>query len=41
MVEVLTGLDAGESVVISPLTRLVDGAKVAIGRVPARTGGPS
>jgi HlyD family secretion protein len=40
-VEVLAGLDAGESIVTSPLTRLVDGAKVAIGGVPARTGGPS
>jgi RND family efflux transporter MFP subunit len=40
-VEVLAGLDAGESIVTSPLTRLVDGAKVAIGGVPARSGGPS
>jgi hypothetical protein len=40
-VEVLAGLEAGESIVTSPLTRLVDGAKVAIGGVPARTGGPS
>ena len=40
-VEVLTGLDAGESVVITPLTRLVDGAKVAIGGAPARSRGPS
>jgi hypothetical protein len=38
---VLTGLDAGESIVTSPLTRLVDGASVAIGVVPARTGGAS
>jgi hypothetical protein len=38
-VEVLTGLDAGESIVSSPLPRLVDGARV--GTVPARTGGPS
>jgi RND family efflux transporter MFP subunit len=40
-VEVLAGLDAGESIVTSPPTRLVDGAKVAIGAVPGRTGGPS
>jgi hypothetical protein len=29
-VEVLAGLDAGESIVTSPLTRLVDGARVTI-----------
>jgi RND family efflux transporter MFP subunit len=40
-VEVLAGLDAGESVVTSPLTGLVDGARVAIGGVPTRTGDPS
>jgi RND family efflux transporter MFP subunit len=40
-VEVLAGLDAGESIVVSPPTRLVDGSKVAVGRVPGRTGGPS
>jgi hypothetical protein len=40
-VEVLAGLDAGESIVISALTRLVDGAKVAVGGAPARTGGAS
>ena len=40
-VEVLAGLDAGESIVTSSLTRLADGAKVAIGVVPARTGGAS
>jgi RND family efflux transporter MFP subunit len=40
-VEVLAGLDAGESVVTSPLTQLVDGVTVAIGAVPARTGGAS
>ena len=40
-VEVLAGLDAGESIVTSPPTRLVDGAKVAIGGGPGRTGGPS
>jgi RND family efflux transporter MFP subunit len=38
-VEVLAGLDAGESIVTSSLTRLVDGARVAIGSVPTRTGG--
>jgi RND family efflux transporter MFP subunit len=38
-VEVLAGLDAGESIVTSPPTRLVDGAKVASGAAPARTGG--
>jgi RND family efflux transporter MFP subunit len=40
-VEVLTGLDAGESVVTSPLTGLVDGARVASGAAPARTEGAS
>ena len=40
-VEVLAGLDAGESVVVSPPTRLVDGAGVAIGGVPTDSGGPS
>ena len=39
--EVLAGLDAGESIVISPLTRLVDGAKVAIAGVPTGTRGPA
>ena len=38
-VEVLAGLDAGESIVTSPLTRLVDGARVSSGAAPARTGG--
>jgi HlyD family secretion protein len=38
-VEVLAGLDAGESVVISPPTKLMDGGSVAIGEVAARTGG--
>jgi RND family efflux transporter MFP subunit len=38
-VEVLAGLEAGESVVTSPLARLTDGARVAIGGVPARVGG--
>jgi RND family efflux transporter MFP subunit len=33
-VEVLAGLDAGESVVTSPLARLFDGARVAAGVVP-------
>jgi RND family efflux transporter MFP subunit len=40
-VEVLSGLDTGESIVTSPLMRLVDGAKVTADRVPARTGAPS
>ena len=40
-VEVLAGLDAGESIVVSPLTRLVDGANVTVGNVPTRTGGTS
>ena len=40
-VEVLAGLDAGESIVISPLTRLIDGAHVTVGNVPTRTGGTS
>jgi multidrug efflux pump subunit AcrA (membrane-fusion protein) len=31
-VEILAGLDAGESVVTSPPPRLVDGASVAVGR---------
>jgi multidrug efflux pump subunit AcrA (membrane-fusion protein) len=31
-VEVLAGLDAGESVVTSSPLRLVDGARVAVGR---------
>jgi RND family efflux transporter MFP subunit len=39
-VEVLTGLDAGESIVTSPVARLTDGAAVAIDAVPARPGGP-
>jgi RND family efflux transporter MFP subunit len=38
-VEVLAGLDAGESIVTSPLERLVDGTSVAIGGVATRTGG--
>ena len=39
-VEVLAGLEAGESIVTSPLSQLVDGAKVAIG-LPAGAGGAS
>jgi RND family efflux transporter MFP subunit len=39
-VVVLAGLDAGESIVTSPLAQLVDGAKVAIGGASARTGNP-
>ena len=38
-VEVVAGLDAGESIVVSPLTRLVDGARVTVGNVPTRPGG--
>jgi RND family efflux transporter MFP subunit len=40
-VEVLAGLDAGESIVTSPPAGLVDGASVTIGAAPARTGGAS
>jgi RND family efflux transporter MFP subunit len=38
-IEVLAGLDAGESIVTSPLERLVDGARVAGGAEPASVGG--
>jgi RND family efflux transporter MFP subunit len=38
-VEVLSGLDAGESVVTFPPTRLVDGADVTIGGTATGTGG--
>ena len=40
-VEVVAGLDAGESIVVSPLTRLVDGAHVKVGTGPTRTEGTS
>jgi HlyD family secretion protein len=40
-VEVLAGLDAGESVVASPPARLLDGARVTIGGVTGGTRGPS
>ena len=40
-IEVLAGLDAGESIVISPLQRLADGTRVTINRAPARPGGAS
>ena len=40
-IEVLAGLDAGESIVISPLQRLADGTRVTIDRAPARPGGAS
>jgi RND family efflux transporter MFP subunit len=40
-VEVLAGLDAGDSIVTSPLTGLVDGVRVASEAAPARTGGAS
>jgi RND family efflux transporter MFP subunit len=38
-VEVLAGLDAGESVVVSPPLRLGDGTGVTVGNVPPRTRG--
>ena len=38
-VEVLAGLDAGESIVVSPPTRLSDGVRVTVGNAPARSGG--
>jgi RND family efflux transporter MFP subunit len=37
--EVLAGLDAGESVVTSPPVQLVDGSRVVIGQVPSGAGG--
>jgi RND family efflux transporter MFP subunit len=40
-VEVLAGLDAGESIVVSPPPRLIDGASVAVGNAPTRAGGTS
>jgi hypothetical protein len=40
-VEVLAGLDAGESIVTSPLTGLTDGARVAVGAMPLRKGAAS
>ena len=40
-VEVLSGIDAGESIVTSPLQRLMDGAPVTVAAVPARSGGAS
>jgi RND family efflux transporter MFP subunit len=36
--EVLSGLDPGESVVVAGLTRLTDGARVTVGASPTRTG---
>jgi hypothetical protein len=38
-VEVLAGLEAGESIATSPLMRLSDGAAVTTGAAPARNGG--
>jgi len=40
-VEVLAGLDAGESIVVSPLEQLVDGARVAVSGAATRAGGRS
>jgi RND family efflux transporter MFP subunit len=40
-IEVLAGLDAGESIVTSPLTRLADGVPVAISSVTGGAGGAS
>jgi hypothetical protein len=40
-VEVLAGLDAGETIVLSPLERLVDGTTVTVGSAPAGSGGRS
>jgi RND family efflux transporter MFP subunit len=40
-VQVLAGLDAGESIVVSPLTGLADGAHVTVVTMPTRTGGRS
>lgn len=40
-IEVLAGLDAGELIVTSPLTRLADGTRIAITSVPTPTGGAS
>ena len=38
-VEVLAGLDAGESVITSPLAGVADGSRVADSTAPARKGG--
>jgi len=40
-VEVVAGLDAGESIVVSPLIHLADGVRVTVGNAPTRTGGAS
>jgi RND family efflux transporter MFP subunit len=40
-VEAVAGLDAREAVVVSPPTRLVDGAHVTVGQAPPRPGGTS
>jgi RND family efflux transporter MFP subunit len=40
-IEVLAGLDSGESIVTSPLTRLADGARVAPAAGPTAPGGAS
>jgi RND family efflux transporter MFP subunit len=39
--EVLAGLDAGESIVVSPLERLADGVRVKPAAEPSRAGGAS
>jgi RND family efflux transporter MFP subunit len=40
-VEVVAGLDAGETIVVSPLTRLADGVRVTVANAPTRSGGAS
>jgi RND family efflux transporter MFP subunit len=40
-VEVVAGLDAGESIVVSPPTGLADGLRVTVRNGPARSGGAS
>jgi RND family efflux transporter MFP subunit len=40
-VEVVAGLDAGESIVVSPLTGLADGVRVTVQNAPTRSGGAS
>ena len=40
-VEVVAGLDAGDSIVVSPLTGLADGVRVTVQNGPTRIGGAS